>query len=60
MEPQEMTEAEQRALHDGLRMLARLIARHHLVQGEAVVESCAPVGSAERDSSPVESEGPGS
>ena len=30
MEPQEMTEAEQQALHDGLRILAHLIARHHL------------------------------
>ena len=30
MQTQEKTEAEQRALRDGLRILARLIARHHL------------------------------
>ena len=38
MEPQEMTEAEQRALREGLRILARLIARHHLAATAATVE----------------------
>ena len=61
MEPQEMTETEQRALRDGLRILARLIARHHLAQQEvADLESCAPTASAERDSRSVETEGTGS
>ena len=61
MEPPEMTEAEQRALHEGLRILARLIARHHLTQQEvADLESCAPTASAEGDSSVAESEGTGS
>ena len=60
MEPQEMTETEQRALRDGLRILARLIARHHVVQQETVLESCAPTTSAEGDSSVAESEGTGS
>ena len=61
MQSQEMTEAEQRALREGLHLLARLIARHHLAQQEvADLESCAPAASAERDSSSVESEGAGS
>ena len=30
MQSQEMTEAEQQVLREGLRILARLIARHHL------------------------------
>ena len=38
MEPQEMTEAEQQALHDGLRILAQLIARHHLAATAATNE----------------------
>ena len=61
MEPPEMTEAEQQVLREGLRILARLIARHHLTQQEvADLESCAPTASAERDSSVDESEGTGS
>ena len=61
MQSPEMTESEQRALHDGLRLLARLIARHHLAQREvADLESCAPTASAEKDSIAVETEGPGS
>ena len=38
MEPQEKTEAEQRVLRDGLRILARLIARHHLAATAATNE----------------------
>ena len=61
MQSPEMTESEQRALHDGLRLLARLIARHHLAQQDvADLESCAPTASAERDSIVAESEGMGS
>ena len=30
MRTEEMTEAEQQVLREGLRMLARLIARHHV------------------------------
>ena len=36
MRTEEMTEAEQQTLRDGLRILARLIARHHLVQVQTV------------------------
>ena len=61
MQSPEMTEAEQRVAHEGLRILARLIARHHLAQQEvADLRSCAPTASAERDSSVAESEGTGS
>ena len=60
MQSPEMTEAEQRVPHEGLRILARLIARHHLAHQETAPESCAPGASAERDSSVSESEGTGS
>lgn len=33
---QELTEAEQEVLHRGLRMLARMIARQHLANRDAV------------------------
>ena len=36
MQSREMTESEQRALREGLRMVARLIARHHLAQVQTV------------------------
>lgn len=32
MQSQELTEAEQQVLREGLRIVARLIARHHLAQ----------------------------
>ncbi len=60
MRTEEMTEAEQQVLREGLRMVARLIARHHLVQVEAALESCAPRASADRDINAVETEGTGS
>ncbi len=60
MRTEEMTEAEQQVLRDGLRILARLIARHHLAQQEADLESCAPRASADGDVNAVEFEGIGS
>ncbi len=44
MHPAEMTEAEQRALRDGLRLLARMIARRQLKRQAAEREPAAPVG----------------
>ena len=35
---QELSEAEQEVLHRGLRMLARMIARHHLAGRDAALE----------------------
>lgn len=46
MHPAEMTEAEQRALRDGLRLLARMIARRHLEQRAAEREPAAPADGA--------------
>ena len=60
MRTEEMTEAEQQVLREGLRMLARLIARHHLAQQEAALESCAPPASAEGEFNAIEFEGTGS
>ena len=60
MQSKEMTEADQQVLRDGLHILARLIARHHLAQQEADLESCAPPASADRDINTVEFEGTGS
>ena len=60
MRTEEMTEAEQQALREGLRILARLIARRHLAQQEAAFESCAPPASADGDVNAVEFEGTGS
>ncbi len=60
MRTEEMTEAEQQVLREGLRILARLIARHHLAQQEADLESCAPRASADGDIKAVETEGTGS
>ena len=38
MRTEEMTEAEQQVLREGLRMVARLIARHHLAQGRTAAD----------------------
>ena len=38
MQSREMTDSEQRALRDGLRILARLIARYHLAQGRTAAD----------------------
>ena len=38
MQPQEKTEAERLALREGLRILARLIARYHLAQGRTAAD----------------------
>jgi len=44
----ELTEAEERLRRDGLRILARLIARHHLAMQQASrTESSAPDNSTE-------------
>ncbi len=60
MQLKEMTETDQQRLRDGLRILARLIARHHLAQQEADLESCAPRASADGGVKAVETEGTGS
>ena len=44
MHPQEMTEAEQQALRDGLRILARMIARRHLEQQAIKRKPATPAG----------------
>ena len=55
MHPEEMTEAERELLRDGLRILARMIARRQLSQETTTQESSAPASAGE-ESSAVETE----
>ena len=56
MQSPEMTEAEQRALRDGLRILARLIARHQLAQGRTAAEASGAPASADTGLSAAQNE----
>lgn len=49
MQTREMTEDEQQVLRDGLRMVARLIARRHLAEIAAAEASDAVVVAAESE-----------
>ena len=56
MQSQEMTEEEQRVLREGLRMVARLIARHRLAQVQTAAEAPGAPASADPGLSAAQNE----